>query len=303
MSQVVAGSGGLTVANRSVPGVTGPASGRCLVMGVVNVTPDSFSDGGSWFAPGDAVRHGLDLLAEGADLVDVGGESTRPGAGRVPEDEELRRVLPVVRALASEGAQVSIDTMRASVAAAALEAGAVMVNDVSGGVADPAMPALVAASGAPYVVMHWRGHSDTMQALAHYDDVVAQVRAALSERLGALVDAGVDATQVVLDAGLGFAKDADHNWALLAHLDALVSLGRPVLVGASRKRFLGSLLAGPDGVPVEPAHRDGASAAVTALAAAAGAWGVRVHDVRPSADAARVAAAWARGSQPRGDAS
>jgi len=297
---VASGSGGLTLPNRSVPGVTGPAPGRCLVIGVVNVTPDSFSDGGSWFAPGAAVRHGLDLLAEGADLVDVGGESTRPGARRVPEDEELRRVLPVVRALAAEGAQVSIDTMRASVAAAALEAGAVMVNDVSGGLADPTMPALVAASGAAYVLMHWRGHSETMQALAHYDDVVAQVLAALGERLGALVDAGVDVTQVVLDAGLGFAKDAQHNWALLAHLEALASLGRPVLVGASRKRFLGTLLAGPDGEPADPAARDAASAAVTALAAAAGAWGVRVHDVRPSADAVRVAAAWARA---RGDAS
>jgi dihydropteroate synthase len=279
---------------RVVPGLTGPDAGRCLVMGVVNVTPDSFSDGGSWYEPDAAVRRGLDLLAEGADLVDVGGESTRPGARRVPEAEELRRVLPVVRTLAAEGARVSIDTTRAPVARQALEAGAVMVNDVSGGLADPGMAALVAETGVPYVLMHWRGHSDTMDALAHYDDVVGQVRAALAGRLAALVDAGVDASQVVVDAGLGFAKDTPHNWALLAHLDALVSLGRPVLVAASRKRFLGRLLAGPDGEPVAPEARDGASAAVTALAAAAGAWGVRVHDVRPSADAVRVAAAWTR---------
>ena len=275
-----------------VPGVTGPDAGRCLVIGVVNVTPDSFSDGGSWYEPAAAVRHGLHLLADGADLLDVGGESTRPGAERVPEVEELRRVLPVVRSLAAEGARVSIDTMRASVASAALDAGAVMVNDVSGGLADPAMPGLVASSGVPLVVMHWRGHSDTMDALAHYDDVVAEVRSALEQRLGALVDAGVSPSQVVLDAGLGFAKAADHNWALLAHLEALTSLGRPVLVGASRKRFLGRLLADAGGEPVPPRARDAASAAVSALAAAAGAWGVRVHEVAGSADAVRVAAAW-----------
>lgn len=285
--------------DRAVPGLTGPDAERCLVVGVVNVTPDSFSDGGSWYETGAAITHGLDLLAEGADLVDVGGESTRPGAARVPREEELRRVLPVVTALAAQGARVSIDTMRCEVAAAALDAGAVMVNDVSGGLADPGMAQVIASSGAPYVVMHWRGHSDTMDALTHYDDVVAEVRAALAGRLAALVEAGVPSSQVVLDAGLGFAKEADHNWALLAHLDALTSLGRPLLVGASRKRFLGRLLAGADGEPVAPDARDGATAAVTTLAAAAGAWGVRVHDVRPSADAVRVAAAWRRAAGGR----
>ena len=287
----------VTAPGALVPGVNGPDAGRCLVIGVVNVTPDSFSDGGAWYEPAAAVRHGLHLLADGADLVDVGGESTRPGASRVPEAEERRRVLPVVRSLAAEGVLVSIDTMRASVARAALDAGAVMVNDVSGGLADPKMASVVAEAGVPYVLMHWRGYSDTMDALAHYDDVVTQVRAALVERLAAMVAAGVDPAQVVLDAGLGFAKAAGHNWSLLAHLDALVSIGRPVLVGASRKRFLGHLLARPGGEAVPPTERDAASAAVTALAASAGAWGVRVHEVAASADAVRVAAAWSAASR------
>ncbi|HEX3003895.1 MAG TPA: dihydropteroate synthase [Angustibacter sp.] len=267
------------------------AAARCLVMGVVNVTPDSFSDGGRWLDPEAAVRHGLELVAEGADLVDVGGESTRPGARRPSADEELRRVLPVVRALAAEGVAVSIDTMRAEVAEAALEAGAVVLNDVSGGLADAGMAAVAAASHAPFVVMHWRGPSQTMNALAHYDDVVADVVAELRGRVDALVAAGVDVEQLVLDPGLGFAKDAGHNWALLGHLDQLGVLGRPLLVGASRKRFLGSLLAGADGVPRPVEEREAATLATTVLAAQAGAWCVRVHDVRPSADAVRVVAA------------
>lgn len=217
---------------------------RTLVMGVVNVTPDSFSDGGLWFDPDRAVAHGLELRAQGADLLDVGGESTRPGAPRVPEDEELRRVLPVVRALADEGAVVSVDTTRPAVAEAALAAGAVVVNDVSGGLADPAMPRLVAEAGVVYVAMHWRGPSDVMDSLATYDDVVRDVRDELAARLDALVAAGVRPEQVVLDPGLGFAKPGSDNWPLLAHLDVLAALGRPVLVGASRKRFLGHLLAG-----------------------------------------------------------
>lgn len=269
-------------------------------MGVINVTPDSFSDGGRWLRPADAVRHGLDLLAAGADLLDVGGESTRPGARRVAVEEELRRVLPVVSALAGAGAPVSVDTMRASVAGAAVDAGAVLVNDVSGGLADPAMAAVVASTGVAFVAMHWRGPSDTMDAFAHYDDVVTEVRAALVERVDALVSAGVAQSQVVLDPGLGFAKAAEHNWALLRHLDELVSIGLPVLVGASRKRFLGSLLARPDGQQADPQDRDTASAAVSALAAAAGVWGVRVHDVGPSAAAVRVAAAWRAGAPPAG---
>ena len=265
---------------------------RTLVMGVVNVTPDSFSDGGRWFDTGRAVAHGLDLLARGADLIDVGGESTRPGAARVSEDEELRRVLPVVRGLAAEGAVVSVDTTRPAVARAAVEAGALVVNDVSGGLADVAMRAVVAQTGVVYVAMHWRGHAQEMDDLAVYADVVADVRDELAQRMTELADAGVRPEQVVLDPGLGFAKPGSDNWPLLAHLDVLAGLGRPLLVGASRKRFLGHLLAGPDGAPAPPEARDAATAAVSALCAAAGVWCVRVHDVPGSADAVRVGAAW-----------
>ncbi len=267
-------------------------TGRCLVMGVVNITPDSFSDGGEWFEPDAGVQHGLDLLAEGADILDVGGESTRPGSARVSQDEELRRVLPVIERLAAEGAVVSVDTTRAAVAERAVAAGARIVNDVSGGLADPDMAGVVARTGVAYVVMHWRGHADVMDSLAVYDDVVADVRDELAARLAALHDAGVRPEQVVVDPGLGFAKAGALNWPLLAHLDALHSLGRPVLVGASRKRFLGHLLAGADGVPVPPLERDAATAAVSALAAAGGAWCVRVHAARASVDAVHVAAAW-----------
>ena len=265
---------------------------RTLVLGVVNVTPDSFSDGGEWFEPDAAVAHGHELLAAGADLLDVGGESTRPGAERVDEAEELRRVLPVIEALSAAGATVSVDTTRARVAARALEAGARVVNDVSGGLADPDMARVVADSGAVYVAMHWRGHADVMDAHARYDDVVRDVRDELSARLDALVGAGVDQRQVVLDPGLGFAKPGVDNWPLLANLDVLQALGRPVLVGASRKRFLGHLLARPGVDPVPPTERDAATAAITTLCAAQGAWAVRVHDVRPSADAVRVVARW-----------
>lgn len=266
-----------------------PAIGRCRVMGVINVTPDSFSDGGSFADTDTAVKHGLQLLADGADILDVGGESTRPGADRVDADTERRRVEPVVAALADAGAVVSVDTMRASTAAAALAAGARIVNDVSGGLADPDLPRVVAEAGVPYVVMHWRGHSAQMQARAEYDDVVAEVSAELCERLDTVVAAGVRPEQVVLDPGLGFAKTAEHNWALLAGLDALIALGRPILVGASRKSFLGALLA--DGAEPRPVdERDDATAAVSTLAARAGAWGVRVHEVRASADAVRVVA-------------
>jgi dihydropteroate synthase len=262
-------------------------------MGVVNVTPDSFSDGGMWLEPEAAIEHGQALVADGADLVDVGGESTRPGADRPPEDEELRRVLPVVSALASTGVVVSVDTMRAGVARAALDAGAVMVNDVSGGLADPDILAVVAAAQVPYTVMHWRRHSVDMQAHVTYDDVVADVAAHLAGRLEAAERAGVDPDRTVVDPGLGFAKTAAHNWRLLAHLDTLHRLGRPLLLGASRKRFLGVLLADSAGErPV--AGRDDATVACSALAAAEGAWCLRVHEVRGSADAVRVVAAWAR---------
>jgi len=283
-----------------------PAPGRCLVMGVVNVTPDSFSDGGAWFDLEKAIRHGVDLVAEGADIVDVGGESTRPGAQRVSLEEELRRVVPVIKTLADENVPVSIDTMRAEVAEAAVAAGARLVNDVSGGLADPEMPRVVAAAGVPYVVMHWRGHSHDMQSRAVYADVVREVRDELLHRVDAVLEEGVDPSLIVLDPGLGFAKSpkAGHNWALLAHLDAFTADGYPVLVGASRKSFLTTLLAEPDGTRRPFAECDDATVATTALAALGGAWCVRVHRVRPNVDAVRVAAALhaARPEQPALDA-
>ncbi|WP_443689882.1 dihydropteroate synthase [Nonomuraea aurantiaca] len=270
------------------------AEARCLVMGVVNVTPDSFSDGGLWFDEAAAIRHGLELVGEGADIVDVGGESTRPGAARVPLDEELARVVPVIRALSAEGVAVSVDTMRAEVAKAAVEAGARLVNDVSGGLADPEMPRVVAATGVDYVVMHWRGHSHDMDRRAVYDDVVTEVREELAKRVGLVLAEGVSEKQIVLDPGLGFAKNPAHNWELLAGMGELAELGYPLLIGASRKRFLGRLLADADGTPRPFSGSDDATVAVTALAAHAGAWCVRVHEVGPNADAVRVAAAWKR---------
>ncbi|MEU9047028.1 MULTISPECIES: dihydropteroate synthase [unclassified Kitasatospora] len=275
-----------------------PRLERCAVMGVINVTPDSFSDGGLWHDPAKAIAHGLALRARGADLVDVGGESTRPGSQRVPEEEELRRVIPVVRELADAGVMVSVDTMRASVAERAVEAGAAIVNDVSGGLADPAMARVVAETGAPFVVMHWRGQSADMNRLAVYGDVVRDVVAELAGRVDALLAAGVKEDQLILDPGLGFAKTAEHNWALLGRLDALTALGRPVLVAASRKRFLGTLLADPATGELRPAReRDDATAAVSVLSAQAGAWAVRVHDVSGTADAVRVVAAWQRAAR------
>jgi len=276
-----------------------PAKDRCLVMGVVNVTPDSFSDGGQWYGADAAIAHGLDLAAQGADIVDVGGESTRPGAERIDEATELRRVGPVVTELVRAGLTVSIDTMRARVAGFALDAGARLVNDVSGGLADPDMPRLVAAAGVGYVVVHWRGHSQDMYAHAVYADVVTEVRDELAKRVDAVVHAGVDPGHIVLDPGLGFGKRPEHNWPLLARLAELGTLAGgtfPVLIGASRKGFLGKLLAAEDGTPGTLAQRDEATVAVTALAAAAGAWCVRVHEVPPNVDAVLVAAAW-RGSR------
>jgi dihydropteroate synthase len=264
-------------------------------MGVVNVTPDSFSDGGRWFGTDAAIKHGLDLVTQGADIVDVGGESTRPGAQRVSQEEELRRIGPVVTELVRSGVPVSIDTMRAPVAEFALEAGAQLVNDVSGGLADPQLPRLVAAADVSYVVVHWRGHSQDMYARAVYADVVAEVRGELTRRIEDVVAAGVDPGRIVVDPGLGFGKRQEHNWPLLAGLADLARLGGrsfPVLVGASRKGFLGGLLAGPDGTPRPFGERDEATVAISALAAAAGAWCVRVHEVPGNADAVRVAAAW-----------
>jgi dihydropteroate synthase len=278
-----------------------PRPGRCLVMGVLNVTPDSFSDGGCFADRGAAVEHGLAMHAAGADYVDVGGESTRPGADRVDAAEECRRVVPVVRELAAAGVQVSVDTTRAEVAGAALEAGAVLVNDVSGGLADAGMAPLVAGSGVPWVLMHWRGHSREMYAAARYGDVVTEVAAELTARVEDVVAAGVAPEQLVLDPGLGFAKRAGHNWALLAGLDRLVGIGLPVLVGASRKGFLGRLLADEDGTPRPADGLEAATLATTVLAAQAGAWGVRVHDAAASVDAVRTVGAVraARGSRGR----
>ncbi len=263
-------------------------------MGVVNVTPDSFSDGGVWFEPAAAIAHGLALRDEGADLVDVGGESTRPGAARPSVGEELKRVIPVVQTLADAGVVVSIDTMRAEVATGAIEAGASLVNDVSGGASDPEMLATVASAEVPFIVMHWRGHSTTMQARATYDDVIADVSAELTVRTDAALAAGIAAERIAVDPGLGFAKKGDHNWEVLGGLDRLRTLGFPLIVGASRKTFLGSLLADSDGVARPVDARDDASAAVSALAAVAGVWCVRVHDVSRSLDAVKVASRWAR---------
>ncbi|MET7850183.1 dihydropteroate synthase [Streptomyces avermitilis] len=268
-----------------------PTWDRCAVMGVVNVTPDSFSDGGRWFDTTTAVKHGLDLVTEGADLVDVGGESTRPGATRVDEAEELKRVIPVVRGLASEGVTISVDTMRASVAEQALAAGAALVNDVSGGLADPAMIPVVAAAGAPFVVMHWRGFLAGGTIRGTYDDIVSEVVDELHARVEAVLEGGIAPDRIVVDPGLGFSKEADHDLTLLAHLDRLRDLGHPLLVAASRKRFLGRVLAGPEGAPPPARERDAATAAVSALAAHQGAWAVRVHEVRATADAVRVARA------------
>ncbi|MFE9607768.1 dihydropteroate synthase [Streptomyces sp. NPDC006012] len=275
-----------------------PAWDRCAVMGVVNVTPDSFSDGGRFFDTSTAVKHGLDLVAEGADLVDVGGESTRPGATRVDEAEELRRVVPVVRGLAAEGVLVSVDTMRASVAAQSLAAGACLVNDVSGGLADPAMIPVVADAGAPFVVMHWRGFLEGSTVQGVYEDVVTEVVDELHARVEAVLAGGIGADRIVVDPGLGFSKEAGHDLTLLAHLDRLLTLGHPLLVAASRKRFLGRVLAGPGSAPPPARERDAATAAVSALAAQAGAWAVRVHEVRATADAVRVARAMQQARAP-----
>ncbi|HSP37883.1 MAG TPA: dihydropteroate synthase [Frankiaceae bacterium] len=267
-----------------------PSLGRTRVIGIVNVTPDSFSDGGRFDSAEAAVRAGLQMLNEGADVLDVGGESTRPGAVRVSEADERDRVEPVVAGLVAAGARVSVDTARASVAEAALDAGAVLVNDVSGG-ADPAMFPLIAARGVPYVLMHSRGPSVDMRSRAFYRDLIREMTVELAARLETALAAGIDTDQIILDPGIGFAKTADHNWTVLAMLDRLFALGRPLLVGTSRKSFLGALLADVDGTPRPVLERDDATQAMTALVAAAGAWAVRVHAVRPASDAVRVAAA------------
>jgi dihydropteroate synthase len=274
-----------------------PAPGRCAVVGVLNVTPDSFSDGGRYLDRDDAVAHGVAMWARGADLVDVGGESTRPGASRVDAATEAARVTPVIADLVAEGVAVSVDTTRAVVADAAVAAGATVINDVSGGLADPDMVTVAARAGVPWILMHWRGHSRRMDSLAEYADVVTEVRDELCQRVDRALAGGVQPGALVVDPGLGFAKRAEHNWALLNRLDVLLDLGFPVLVGASRKRFLGSLLAAADGTPREPDGREDATAAISALVAAAGVWGVRVHDIDRTLDAVTVAAAIAGGAR------
>ncbi|WP_206510104.1 dihydropteroate synthase [Rhodococcus sp. BGS-1C] len=270
--------------------------GAPVVMGVLNVTADSFSDGGRYLNVEAAVGHGVELHGVGVDIVDVGGESTRPGADRIDPAVESGRVVPVISALSAAGVPTSVDTMRASVAAAAIEAGVSIVNDVSGGRADPDMARVVAEAGVPWILMHWRSAAEYTHtgAVAHYDDVVEDVRRELLEQVDRAVAAGVDPSDIVLDPGLGFAKSAQHNWTLLRALPVFVELGMPILIGASRKRFLGSLLA--DGETVRPPDgRETATAVVSALAIAGGAWGVRVHDARSTLDAVAVASAWARG--------
>lgn len=277
------------------PGVTARLGRSCVVMGIVNVTSDSFSDGGRYLDPDAAIEHGVRLYESGADIIDVGGESTRPGAVRVEAETEIERVVPVITGLVAAGVPTSVDTMRAVVAEAAVAAGVSVINDVSGGRADPAMAEVVAAADIPWILMHWRAAADYRHTgpADHYDDVVAEVRAELGVQVRQAIAAGVDPARLILDPGLGFAKNAEHNWALLAALDSFVGDGFPVLIGASRKRFLGSLL-GDQAGPRPPAGRETATATISALAAWHGAWGVRVHDVRGSQDAIAVTDAWRR---------
>jgi dihydropteroate synthase len=265
-------------------------------MGVLNVTPDSFSDGGRFADVDAAVEHGILLHRQGADIIDVGGESTRPGAERVDAPSEINRVVPVISRLAEAGVPMSIDTTRAAVAEAALDAGAAVINDVSGGLADPAMGRLAADAGCPWILMHWRGHSRNMNELAVYKDVVAEVRDELSARVDAALRAGVVPEQLILDPGIGFAKKAEHNWEISAHLDELTDLGFPVLFAASRKTYLGRLLADDQGQPRPVDEREAATIATTVLAVAAGVWGVRVHEVRATVDAIKV---WRATGSPR----
>jgi dihydropteroate synthase len=278
---------------------TRPAT-PAMVMGILNVTEDSFSDGGEWTTTGRALAHARDMVAAGADIIDVGGESTRPGATRVPADVEAARVVPVIRALHDEGITTSVDTMRASTAAAAVEAGADIVNDVSGGLADERMYRTVADSAADYCLMHWRAErfESASGRADHGADIVADVCEVLSSLAARAEDAGIDAGRIILDPGLGFAKNADDNWALLSGMASYLALGHRVLIGASRKRFLTALRPGADGAPGTPASADDATAAVSALAAASGAWAVRVHDVAANRAAVDVAHAVATGRGP-----
>lgn len=250
-----------------------------LIMGILNVTPDSFSDGGDFLDPKKAIARGLEMIDEGATIIDIGGESTKPGAERVSLDEELTRVIPVVHALAKTGAKVSVDTMRAETAALAVAAGASIVNDVSGGLSDPAMHATVAALKVQYICMHWRGQSKDMDSLAVYDDVVMDVINELTKQVASALLAGIEPTKLVVDPGLGFAKNAEQNWEILRNIDKFKELGFPILVGGSRKRFLGGN---------DPLERESASIALTTWLATKHIWGVRTHTVKPHVDAIKV---------------
>jgi len=262
---------------------------RTLVMGILNVTPDSFADGGRHFTKDDAVARAKIMVEEGVDIIDIGGESTKPGAERVSESEELARVIPVITEVVALGVPVSVDTMRSQVASQAIKAGVKYVNDVSGGIADPKMYELIAKNREiQYVVMHWRSHSKNMQEHAIYKDVVKEVREELEERINSAIEAGVDPEQLIVDPGIGFAKTSEHNWELLKNLDRLSLLGYPILVGASRKRFLGELVGG------EPDQREAATIALTAALAKQGIWGVRTHSVKPHRDAIALVAALAK---------
>ena len=260
---------------------------RTLVMGVLNVTPDSFSDGGRFYDATIATNHALQMIQDGADIIDIGGESTRPGSDRISVQEELDRVIPVISALAHSGAAISIDTMRAEVASAAITAGACMINDVSGGKSDPEMLGYVAALKVPYILMHWRGPSNIMNTLTDYNDVVADVTSEISKQVDAAISAGISHERIAIDPGIGFAKTVDQNWPILKHLDVLEELGLPILMGASRKKFLGELLA-KDGVPRDSDERESATTAISTLMAARGIWAVRVHDVKSTSDAVAV---------------
>ena len=250
-----------------------------LVMGILNVTPDSFSDGGEYLDPKRAIDRGLEMIDEGATIIDVGGESTKPGADRVSMDEELTRIIPVIHALAKSGALVSVDTMRAEVAALAVASGAKIINDVSGGLADPAMHATAAALKTQYICMHWRGQSKDMDSLANYEDVVRDVINEITKQVAAALIAGIEPTKLVIDPGLGFAKNAEQNWEILRNIDKFKELGFPILVGGSRKRFLGG---------DNPSQRESASIALTTWLATKDIWGVRTHTVKPHVDAIKV---------------
>ena len=260
---------------------------RTLVMGVLNVTPDSFSDGGRFDDTEIAISHALQMIEDGADIVDIGGESTRPGSDRISVQEELDRVLPVISVLANSGVAISIDTMRAEVARAAIDAGACVVNDVSGGKSDPEMLSYVSTLTVPYILMHWRGPSNIMNTLTDYNDVVADVTSEISKQVDVAVAAGIARERIAIDPGIGFAKTVDQNWPILKHLEVLEGLGLPILMGASRKKFLGELLA-KDGVARDSDERESATTAISTLMAARGLWAVRVHDVKPSRDAIAV---------------